>query len=253
MRRLIVEEPVSRAASWSSRLAWFALAVTLISVAIVRFGFVEAALGLVSLAGGLLLAAAAIGLACLAFVRIWTEGRRGLGLAARALLLAVAILAWPAWLAAHGIAEPGFDDLATDALTPPAFSRSRTALAARRGADLAAGAGSPGSLPDLGPLRLELEPAEAFAVVLEAAAKLKWQVVDQVPPGGRMGTGHLDAIDHSWLLKLPGDVAVRLRPIASGTQIDVRSRSRLPRQDLGTNAARIRRFLAAVSALAEAR
>ena len=77
MRHLILEEPVSRSAVWSVRLAWFGLAVTLVAVALLRFGSVELTPGLVALGAGLSFALTAAVLALLAFIRIWTEGRRG--------------------------------------------------------------------------------------------------------------------------------------------------------------------------------
>src|SRR3712207_8803961 len=88
MRRLIIEEPVSRAAVWARQLAGFALAVTLIAVALLRFGAVEPAPGFAALGAGLMLALSAAIFALLAFVRIWTEGRRGFGVALRGFLLA---------------------------------------------------------------------------------------------------------------------------------------------------------------------
>ena len=76
MRRLIIEEPVSRAAVWAPRFAWFALAVTLIAVGLIRFQLVELLPGVAALAAGLFFALEAAGLSLLAFVRIWREGRR---------------------------------------------------------------------------------------------------------------------------------------------------------------------------------
>jgi len=44
-------------------------------------------------------------------------------------------------------------------------------------------------------------------------------------------------------LRFRDDITIRVRPAASGSRVDVRSRSRVGRDDLGANAARIRRFL----------
>jgi uncharacterized protein (DUF1499 family) len=57
-------------------------------------------------------------------------------------------------------------------------------------------------------------------------------------------------VARTFLLRLPDDVTVRVRPRADGARIDVRSVSRIGRHDLGANAARIRAFLDEVSALA---
>src|SRR4051812_3929852 len=133
MRHLILEEPVSRSAVWSVRLAWFGLAVTLVAVALLRFGSVELTPGLVALGAGLSFALTAAVLALLAFIRIWTEGRRGFGRAVWGLVLALAILGYPGWFILRALTLPALTDIPPALETPPAFSRSRDALAARGG------------------------------------------------------------------------------------------------------------------------
>ena len=255
MRRLIIEEPVSRPALWSPVVASFALAVTLIAVVLIRLGRVDYVSGFVALGFGLGLAVLAILFSFFAFIRIWQEGRRGLGSAVRGLALALAILAYPAWFAVKGATLPPINDISTDTENPPAFSRSRAVLDARGGR-------IPPDVPpsvreaqheaylQIAPLTLDVPPDEAFDLVRKAAANLGWDVIEAVKPGGRIGLGRLEAIDRTLLLKLPDDVTVRLRPRADGARIDVRSASRMGRHDLGTNAARIRRFLDEVSNLA---
>jgi uncharacterized protein (DUF1499 family) len=255
MRRLIIEEPVSRPALWSPVVASFALAVTLIAVVLIRLGRVDLMSGFVALAFGLGLAVLAILFSFMAFIRIWQEGRRGLGSAVRGLLLALAILAYPAWFAVKAATLPPINDVTTDTENPPTFSRSRIALEARGGR-------IPPDVPpsvreaqreaylQIAPLTLDVPPDEAFELVRKAAANLGWEVIEAVKPGGRIGLGRLDAVDRTFLLKLPDDVTIRLRPRADGTRIDMRSASRIGDHDLGTNAARIRRFLDEVSNLA---
>ena len=255
MRRLIVEEPVSRAAVWALRIAWFALAVTLIAVALLRFGSVELRSGFAALGAGLALALGAVGLAFAAFARIWTEGRRGLGRAVWGLLLALLILAYPGWFAARALTLPALTDISTDIENPPAFSRSRAALEARGGRrppDVPAEERRKQreAYPQLGPLSLDLPPDEAYELVRKAAANRGWQIIESMRPGGRVGLGRLEAIDRTFLLRIPDDVTVRIRPRADGARIDVRSASRIGRHDLGQNARRIRRFLDEVSNLA---
>ena len=104
MRRLVIEEPVTRPAIWSPRFALFAAAVAGIGVAF-----------------------AALVLAITAFVLIWIDGRRGLVLAVWGFLLSVALLGWPGFLAAKAVYFPQLTDISTDIDDPPAFSRSREA------------------------------------------------------------------------------------------------------------------------------
>lgn len=256
MRRLIIEEPISRAASWASQVGWFALAVTMISIAIIRIGLVDVRLGLVALFAGLLLALGAVLLTVVAFVRIWREGRRGLGLAVRTLLLGAVILGWPSWLAARAARAPPLTDITTDLADPPAFARSRAALAERDGhmppdPPPEARESQARGYATLKSLTLDLAPGAAFDLALKGAAARGWKVIDQVRPAGRSGIGHIDAVDRTLVLRIPDDVTVRVRPLGAGTQIDVRSASRFGYHDLGANAQRIRRFLDEVSSLAQ--
>jgi uncharacterized protein (DUF1499 family) len=255
MRRLILEEPVSRPAKWSPVVAWYALLVTVMAVLLIRFERVDYKAGFVTLGAGLALALLAIALAGMGFIRIWQEGRRGLGSGVQGCLVALLLLAYPGWFAVKAVTLPALTDVTTDTDNPPAFSRSHTALQARGGR-------VPPDVPPevreaqreayarIAPLTLDLPPEEAFEIVRKAAQNRGWQIVEAVRPGGRMGLGRLEAVDRTFLLHLPDDVTVRLRPRADGTRIDVRSASRMGTHDLGTNAARIRAFLEEVSNLA---
>jgi uncharacterized protein (DUF1499 family) len=255
MRHLILEEPYSRPAKWSPMLAWFALAVTVMAVLMIRFGRIDYDAGFVALGGGLAAALLAVGLSIIGFVRIWQEGRRGLGSAIKGLIIASLVLAYPAWLSVRAVTLPAIADVSTDTEDPPAFSRSRAALDARKG--LVPPDVSPEAREmqreayvQIAPLTLDLGPEEAFALVRKAAENLGWQVIEAAPPGGRMGTGRLEAIDRTMFLRLPDDVTVRIRPRVDGTRIDIRSASRMGRHDFGANAKRIRAFLEEASNLA---
>ncbi|HEX2135981.1 MAG TPA: DUF1499 domain-containing protein [Microvirga sp.] len=255
MRRLILEEPVSRPARWSPVVAWYALVVTVMAVLLIRFGRVDYTAGFATLGAGLGLALVAIALAVLGFVRIWQEGRRGLGSAVQGLVIAFVVLAYPGWFAVKAVTLPALNDVSTDTDNPPSFSRSRAALEARGGR-------VPPDVPphvreaqreayvQIAPLTLDLPPDEAFEIVRKAAQNRGWQIIEAVKPGGRIGLGRLEAVDRTFLLRLPDDVTVRIRPRADGTRIDIRSASRIGKHDLGANADRIRAFLEEVSNLA---
>lgn len=255
MRRLIIEEPVSRAAVWSRNIAWFSLFVTAVAILFMRLQLVELLPGFVSLGAGLGLALLALLLAGVAFVRIWMEGRRGLGAAVKGLILALLILAWPGFHGLRALTLPTLNDISTDIDDPPVFSRSRAALEARGGRippELPPEARRPQreAYPQIAPLTLDVTPEEAFELVRKAATNRGWQIIEAVKPGGRVGLGRLDAIDRTFLLKLPDDVTVRIRPRADGSRVDVRSASRIGQHDLGQNARRIRAYLDEVSNLA---
>ncbi|MET7241954.1 DUF1499 domain-containing protein [Methylobacterium sp. EM32] len=255
MRRLIVEEPVTRAAPWALRLAWLSLAVVGLALLLVRDPRAETAAALAALGSGVGLAALAVLLAIAAFVRIWREGARGLGVAVGGLLLAALVLAYPAYMAARSAMLPPLTDVSTDIENPPAFSRSRAAWEARGGrlprdSNPAARALQREAYPQIAPLTLDLGPDEAFALAMKAAQNRKWQVVESYKPGGRAGNGRIEAVVRSRLLGLPYDVTVRLHPRADGTRIDVRAATRFGDRDFGQNADHIRAYLDEIGNLA---
>jgi uncharacterized protein (DUF1499 family) len=251
MRRLIIEEPYSRAALWSRRLALFSLAVGAIAVLLARSQTVDPTATLSVFAGAVLVACLALLFAGTAAVVIWRTGRRGAGVVASGVFLAALLLCYPAYLAANAVRLPLLNDVSTDLVDPPQFSRSRIALAAR-------GERTPEipppqarqeqrfAYPNIQPILLDQEADEAYQLVLRAIAARGWKIVEQTPPGGRIGVGHIDAIDHSLIMGFPADVTIRMRPLAGQTRVDVRSASRVGRHDYGSNAQRIAKFAAEI-------
>ena len=247
MRQLILEEPLAQAASWSRRLVVFAMAVALIGVAMARASTTDISASVAVLGAALAIACAAALCAIAALVKIWHTGQRGAALAVFSGLAAAALLAYPGWLAFEAFRVPQISDIATDIADPPSFSRSSRVLVARYGH--LPGDALPGTretqgkaYPAIEPIILDLEADEVYAIVQKTIAARGWKVIEQVGPGGRSGIGHIDAIDRSLILGLPDDIAVRIRPLAGRTRIDVRSVSRFGRTDFGSNAQRILRF-----------
>jgi uncharacterized protein (DUF1499 family) len=65
--------------------------------------------------------------------------------------------------------------------------------------------------------------------------------------------GRIEAVDTTFWFGFQDDVVVRIQPANDGSRINVRSKSRVGVGDLGTNAARIRAYMEALSIrLAEA-
>ena len=83
-------------------------------------------------------------------------------------------------------------------------------------------------------------PADAFLRALRVAESLGWEVAAKDG-----GAGAFYARDVSALFRFVDDVVVRVRPDGLGSIVDVRSKSRDGRSDLGANADRIRAFQAA--------
>ena len=247
MRRLILEEPFSAAAIWGRALAAFALALAAIAILLARSGAVEATGALSVLGAAIICACLALLLAGAGAIVVWQSGRRGLGAIVAGVFAATLVLVYPAWLAAQALRLPLLNDVSTDLNDPPDFSRAGKAAAARGGVDHPSISPEVRDLQrraykDVQPILLDLDIDEAWPLVQKAVAARKWRVVDEVRPGGRVGVGHLDAIDKTPLMGFPEDVTVRVRPLAGQTRIDVRSASRFGRHDFGSNAARIARF-----------
>lgn len=257
MRRLVLEQPLSRAAIWSVRLALFAVVVSIYGIILVRGGQQNLP-GLAALASGFVLAVLALALALAGGITIWSRGLKGSGRIAAATAIGLALLAAPAYALVQVVRLPELNDIVTDIDDPPSFSRSRVVLAAR-------GGHVPAELPrerrlvqrdayqKLVPIITELPAEEAFDIAFRAARNLGWNVVESTVPGGRSGTGRIEAIATTRLLRFHDDITIRIRARADGSRIDMRSASRLGRHDLGANAARIRAFADEVQLLLLAR
>jgi uncharacterized protein (DUF1499 family) len=132
---------------------------------------------------------------------------------------------------------PPINDITTDAEDPPSFAGDP----AGAGRDMAYPVGFAAQVreayPDLAPIELAVPPAAALERATRAAESLGWTVV-----AVRSEAGELEASETSALFEFVDDVVVRVRPQDSGSVVDVRSKSRDGRGDLGANAARIRRF-----------
>jgi uncharacterized protein (DUF1499 family) len=246
MRRFIYDEPVTGFAVWSRRFAVLALIVVGYAVLLVRGGAQDWR-GAVTVGAALALCGFAVLLALVAFIRIWRRGEKGAGIAAQALALIILMLVVPGYYAVRGIASPRLNDVSTDIDTPPDFSRSRAALAARNGR--IPPAPPPGTrerqraaYPDVVPILIERDAEDAFDLSRKAAAALGWRVIEATPPGGRTGAARIEAMQQTMLMRFTDDITIRIRPRADGARIDLRSVSRVGQHDLGANARRIRRF-----------
>jgi uncharacterized protein (DUF1499 family) len=137
-----------------------------------------------------------------------------------------------------GAGLPAINDITTDPEDPPLFSATdrdmsypaeRFALQQRE------------AYPDLEPIRVSSAAGQALVRVRETAESLGWEIVSVDPEAGL-----LEARETSRVFRFVDDIAVRVRPLQAGAVIDLRSKSRDGRGDLGANARRIRAFTAAI-------
>jgi uncharacterized protein (DUF1499 family)/uncharacterized membrane protein YvlD (DUF360 family) len=236
-----------------ARLAFIAACVSALIVAVSgplhRFLGVDVDIVISLFRYGFYVAAGAIALA-LATIVPTRPGDRRRGFVAAFLALAVgAVAAWaPLMLFLQAVGAPRINDVSTDTADPPALI---TTLQMR--SDAVTPAAYPGKVvadqqqqayPDIASIILSVPPAEAFRKVDAVATAMGWDVVARAPADGR-----IEAVDTSQWFGFHDDIVVRIRPAGTGSRIDIRSKSRVGRADLGANANRIRTFTSKLKAL----
>lgn len=232
-------------------LALAALALALIALLLLflsgpgtRFGMWDFRTGFQLLRYG---AYAGIAAAVLGLVALLLTRGRGRVIAAVALLMGA--LAWfLPWNLRRGAMEyPPIHDITTDTRNPPVF----VAVAPLRqdapnpveyqGDSIAAQQQQ--AYPDLRPMMMAMPVDSAFSLALRTARGMGWELVDQNRREGRIEA----TATTSWF-GFKDDVVIRVTSASGISRVDVRSKSRVGRGDVGANAKRIRAYLDALRA-----
>jgi uncharacterized protein (DUF1499 family) len=165
-----------------------------------------------------------------------------------ALLAGVAVTANNGFVISQAMGVPAIHDISTDTETPPAF----VAIVALRQAEGANPSEYDGAetaseqhraFPDVQPLLIDKPADVVFARARDLVAEKGWTLVDASEADGR-----IEATAETGWVRFKDDVVIRIQPTASGTRIDVRSKSRVGRGDMGVNARRVRNYLHALQA-----
>lgn len=191
-----LKEPVSGLATWARNLAVFSAVATLVSIGVVRFGFLEMRPAMATWFGALALAGVSILLALAGFAAIWQNGSRGIPRILLALLLDALILAYPAYLGWQYRTLPAIHDITTDSIDPPRFE---TLARLRVGDDVntAVYAGlysaerQRAAYPNIETLQVEMPVQRAYDIVLQLVNRRKWRVVDERSPQLPKREGHI--------------------------------------------------------------
>ena len=138
---------------------------------------------------------------------------------------------------------PRIHDISTDTDNPPQFA---AVLPLRTGAEnkpeydgKEVAELQKKAYPDIQTLELAVPKHVAWARARTAAQELGWQIVSSDPAAGRV-----EAVDTTGWFGFKDDIVVRIVTTTDGvSRVDVRSKSRVGRSDIGTNARRIRAFL----------
>jgi uncharacterized protein (DUF1499 family) len=185
------------------------------------------------------LAGAGLGALCLLVPRL-RRGQAAWLACAVALGLGLAYGPWQAQRLARSV--PPIHDITTDTLDPPAFVAILPLRADAPNPPEYAGAETAeqqrAAYPELQPLRLELAPAQAFQRAEAAARSQGWEIVAVEPLAGR-----IEATATTLWFGFKDDVVIRVRGSDGASVVDLRSKSRVGRSDVGANAARIRAYL----------
>ena len=200
-----------------------------------RFGLWSLRVGVGMFGGALLIGLAAAGAAIVGLAMPVVRARSAPVLVA-ALMLGAASAALPLDYLHRVKTLPYINDITTDTEQPPQFASPKTYQS--HFAEL-----QQIGYPDLHPLELAVSPAQAFARAVKIASGLGWEIttVDE-------RTGRIEAVVTTRWFGFKDDVVIRIMPAGAGSRIDMRSKSRFGRSDVGTNAHRIREFLAAMNA-----
>ena len=239
------------------KIAWLALLLAVVAVVLLLLSGIGVQLAWWKFTTGFVFLrwAAYFGLAATVLsvvLLIMPATRRGHG---AALVIALVVGIGVTWMPYHWMQRarsvPAIHDITTDTADPPAFveilslRKDARNSAVYGGAEIAAQ--QKAAYPDIKPLVLQQPPASAFDLALAAAKGMGWAIDAAVPAEGRIEA----TATTSWF-HFKDDIVVRIRPSGNGSVVDVRSESRVGGSDVGTNAARVRAYLAKLTAAAKA-
>lgn len=148
---------------------------------------------------------------------------------------------WQQWQRAQ--AAPAIHDITTDLQNPPAFEALASAREiAPNGVDYPGESSArqqQSAYPFIQPIVINQPTQVVLAAAQAEAEEAGWHIA-------RISDDQLEATATTRWFGFEDDVVIRLTEVENGVQVDMRSASRLGASDVGTNAARITEFLAAL-------
>jgi uncharacterized protein (DUF1499 family) len=223
-------------AHWASRLATAGVVLFVVGPLLAHVGVLPALGGFVMFDLGGLLGLVALVLGIIGALR---GAGVGFGLVVGGVLAVIFVaLAMPAGKV------PRINDITTDTVDPPQFIRAAT-LPGNEGRDMH----YPGTTfaeqqragyPDLAPLKLSLPVDEAFQRAQAAAHSLPDTEITRID----IPAHALEGMSTTYLFRFHDDFVVEVRPDGAGSVVQMRSKSRDGKGDIGANAARIQALFA---------
>jgi uncharacterized protein (DUF1499 family) len=167
----------------------------------------------------------------------------GVALSVVALLLGLLVFGVPYSWKQKAMSYPRIHDISTDLDNPPRFVAIlplREGPAEHGGAMISAQQLK--AYPDIKTLILPVPKDQAFQAALTTAREMGWKIVAEEPAEGR-----IEATDTTLWFGFKDDIVIRIFPAGERSLVDIRSVSRVGISDVGTNAERIRTFMAKIS------
>lgn len=166
----------------------------------------------------------------------------------KALLLAIAVAALlylPITQAMQARKLPYIHDISTDTTNPPSFSSAMVEARAEAsnppeyaGPETASQQAE--AYPDIQTITLAFPPKEVMKRIEAIAMDSGWEILTR-------DQQTLEATHTTFWFGFKDDVVIRVESQGSGSKVDIRSKSRVGRSDIGKNAARIRAFTRALT------
>ena len=230
----------ARLAGWLGPLALLAMAL---GCTLALLDWLSGFVGFRIFALGIVLGVLSLLLGLLGLLMTTGRGNTDRSKALRGLVCGIVTVLVLGATAGRNLSLPPINDISTDLVDPPTFM-ALALEAANAERDMS----YPGeqfaveqrkAYPDLATLQSAKTPQVLFQDTMAAAKALGWTVHASDEANGR-----LEATEASKVFRFIDDIVVRIRPSGSGSELDIRSKSRDGKGDVGANAARIRRFFA---------
>ncbi|MEO8759201.1 MAG: DUF1499 domain-containing protein [Devosia sp.] len=228
----------SKWAVWARRVGALALPVAAIPVLLHRAHVITSDNFLVVEAVALGLAALAVLMAFVAFVRLWFTGDQGWARASIAFIFGVLCLAPAAYFGYEALHEPSSPDVTTDFVNPPAlvsYVDARFTTPEQRSK-------LETQFPNARSRNYPIAAPDMFDAIANLVDDRDWDVRASRRPTTQLETGELNAVVTT-LLGFRQEVAIRVTGAADGTTIAMRSASLSTFPDFGQNGSRVEAFL----------
>jgi len=223
-----------------SMISLIAFLLVALPAPLYRFGIVELGTAFTGFKFGLVVGIVALVL--LAIQVIFKRKTVSLASAAIAVIFSAIAIALPLGMMTTAKNVPPIHDISTDLVNPPEF----VAIAPLRadapnpveyaGAETAEQQRT--AYPDLQTLTYSQSTSELVEASKQAIANLGWELVNT-----DADNGIIEATDTSTWFGFKDDVVIRVTDNNSERLVDIRSKSRVGKSDLGKNAARIHTFI----------